>query len=390
MPWTVQTLNKIAPAGLDVFDHSRYEVGGTLSSPDAILLRSYHLGESAIAPSVKAIARAGAGVNNIPVEACTDRGIVVFNTPGANANSVKELVIAGLLLSSRRIHEGMKWVAAQAPGMDLAERVEKEKSAFAGNEISGKNIGIVGLGAIGVLVANAAVGLGMKAYGYDPFISIDAAWGLSRKVRRTESLDQLMSICDYITLHVHLTPDTEGLVNGDTLKRAKKGLRVLNFSRGGLVDRAAIRASLESGTMSHYVTDFPTPELMGINGVMSIPHLGASTEEAEENCAFMAAQQLQDFLENGNIVNSVNFPACSLETSSGVRLLIANLNVPNMLSQILEILAHEGLNIEEMVNKHRNDIAYNIIDISTPRISEPVIEKLRAIDGVLMIRQICR
>jgi D-3-phosphoglycerate dehydrogenase len=292
----IQTRNKISPIGLEQFGRNEYEVASEIPNPDALLLRSYKLPTDEIPDSVRAIARAGAGVNNIPVDYCTEKGIVVFNTPGANANSVKELVIAGLLLSSRGIHEGMSWVEEQDAGSDLAKNVEKEKSNFAGTEINGKKLGVIGLGAIGVLVANAAVDLGMEVYGHDPFISVNAAWGLSSKVNRCDSLDQLMGICDYITLHVPLTPDTENLVNTERLKRSRSGLRILNFSRGGLVDRAAVKAALMDGTVSRYVTDFPVTELLGVKGVMSIPHLGASTEEAEENCAIMAARQLKDYL----------------------------------------------------------------------------------------------
>ncbi len=386
--FSIKTFDRISPAGLSILDRSRYNIDSSTTTPDAILLRSRCLLEEMIGDSVKAIARAGAGVNNIPVDFCTRQGIIVFNTPGANANSVKELVIAGLLLSSRRIHEGMNWLENQKPHSELEKQVEKNKSTFVGNEISGKSIGIIGLGAIGVLVANTVVELGMTTYGYDPFISIDAAWGLSRKVKRTESLNQIMSSCDYITLHVPLTPDTEGLVNMENLGRAKKGLRILNFSRDGLVDGKAVESSLNKGIINRYITDFPTPELMGIEGVMSLPHLGASTMEAEENCAVMAVRQLKNFLENGSIVNSVNFPDCSLDNTGVTRLLVANLNVPNMLSQILEILAHKNLNVEEMVNKHRNGVAYNIIDISTPVISESVLSELNNIEGVIMTRQI--
>ncbi|MDF1566923.1 MAG: 3-phosphoglycerate dehydrogenase family protein [Spirochaetaceae bacterium] len=386
----IQTRNKISPVGLEQFGRNEYEVASEIPNPDALLLRSYKLPTNEIRDSVRAIARAGAGVNNIPVDYCTDKGIVVFNTPGANANSVKELVIAGLLLSSRRIHEGMSWVEKQDADNDLAKNVEKEKSNFAGTEISGKKLGVVGLGAIGVLVANAAVELGMEVYGHDPFISVNAAWGLSSKVNRCDSLNQLMGICDYITLHVPLTPDTENLVNTERLKRANNGLRILNFSRGGLVDSAGVKKALIDGVLSRYVTDFPEPELLGIEGVMSIPHLGASTEEAEDNCAIMAGRQLKDYLENGNITNSVNFPSCSLEPSGGVRLLVANRNVPNMLSQILAVLADENLNVEDMVNRHRDGIAYNIIDLSAACISVSAMSQLSGIEGVVMIRQICR
>lgn len=386
----IQTRNKIAPIGLNQFPRNEYEVASEIPGPDAVMLRSYKLAGDEIDTTVKAIARAGAGVNNIPVEECTDRGIVVFNTPGANANSVKELVIAGLLLSSRQIHEGMNWVADQSADENLSINVEGRKSKFAGSEISGKKLGVVGLGAIGVLVANAATDLGMEVYGYDPFISVAAAWGLSSKVSRCESLDQLMGTCDYMTLHVPLTEDTENLVNNDNLKRAKSGLRILNFSRDGLVNAAAVKAALTEETVSYYVTDFPVPELLGVKGVMSIPHLGASTSEAEDNCAVMAAKQLKEFLENGNISNSVNFPVCSMEPAGGVRLIVANRNVPNMLSQILGVLADEDLNIEDMVNKHKNGIAYNIIDISASCISPDAMDQLSDIVGVVMTRQICR
>lgn len=386
----IQTRNKIAPVGLDLFGREEYEVASEIPGPDAMLLRSYKLPADEVGSTVKAIARAGAGVNNIPVEACTDRGIVVFNTPGANANSVKELVIAGLLLSSRKIHEGISWVENQSADGDIAKSVEKEKSSFAGSEISGKKLGIVGLGAIGVLVANAAIDLGMEVFGYDPFISVAAAWGLSSKVMRCESLDQLVGTCDYVTLHIPLTAETENLINAEKLKRAKPGIRILNFSRGGLVDRAAVKLGLADGSVSRYITDFPTPELLGVKGVMSIPHLGASTEEAEDNCAVMAVKQLKDFLENGNITNSVNFPVCSMERAGGVRLILANRNVPNMLSQILAVLAEEGLNVEDMVNKHRNGNAYNIIDLSASCIRDEAMKQLNSIDGVVMTRQICR
>ncbi|OQX29252.1 MAG: 3-phosphoglycerate dehydrogenase [Spirochaeta sp. LUC14_002_19_P3] len=388
--FSIQTCNKISPVGLELFDAKYYTVGDDTANPDALLLRSHKLSADRIPNTVKAIARAGAGVNNIPIEACTERGIVVFNTPGANANSVKELVVAALLLSSRGIREGMNWVESQATNSKLAELVEKEKSTFAGREIAGKSIGIIGLGSIGVLTANAAAGLGMQVYGCDPYISVDAAWGLSRQVKRMDSLGQLLAQCDFISLHVPLTLETEGFINRERLGKAKKGLCLLNFARGSLVDNTAVKQGLQDGTVSRYITDFPVPELAGINGVMAIPHLGASTEEAEINCAVMAVRQLKNFLESGLIVNSVNFPACTLEFSSSIRLLVANRNVPNMLSQILDILAQENLNVEEMVNKHRDGIAYNIIDLSASRVSETAMAKLNAIDGVITTRQISR
>ncbi len=384
----IQTRNKISPAGLSLLSMDRYEVASEPASPSAILIRSAVLLEENIGESVKAVARVGIGVNNIPVDACTERGIAVFNTPGANANSVKELVIAGLLLTSRGVHEGLNWVEKQVPDENFADKVEQIKSAFVGNEISGKSLGIIGLGAIGVLVANAAVELGMKVHGFDPFISIDAAWGLSRKALRMNNLDQLLSVSDYITLHLPLTGETEKMLNADRLKKSKRGQRILNFSRGSLVDRTAMKSALENGIIDRYITDFPSPELYGVKGVMSLPHIGASTVEAEDNCAIMAVNQLRDFLENGCVKNSVNFPECSIEPFNECRLLVANRNVPNMLSQILEILAQEGLNVEEMMNKHRDQIAYNIIDLSAPCVSESAMDRLRAIEGVVMTRQI--
>ena len=384
----IKTYNKISPKGLDLFGRGNYETASEIPSPDAIILRSYKLTPEEIDNSVKAIARAGAGVNNIPVDYCTEKGIVVFNTPGANANSVKELVIAGLLLSARKIHEGISWVENQGDENDLAKKVEKEKSNFAGTEINGKTLGVIGLGAIGVLVANAAVELGMNVYGYDPYISVKAAWSLSRKVNRIESLEQLISISDYVTLHVPLIPETENLIGKEILQKAKKGIKILNFARGGLVDTAAVKEALSEGTVSKFVTDFPVSELLGVEGVLAIPHLGASTAEAEENCAVMAANQLKAFLENGEIINSVNFPACSLERSEGARLAVANRNIPKMLSQILSVLADAKLNVENMVNRNKDGIAYNLIDLSAENVSSKVLEEIKNIDGVISVRLI--
>lgn len=388
--FNIEIHDKIASLGLNQFDSENYKLGSNLDAPDAILLRSHKLTPVEIEPSVLAIARAGVGVNNVPIDICTERGIVVFNTPGANANSVKELVIAALLLSSRRIYDGINWLDSQINVSELAETIERKKFSFAGSEISGKELGVIGLGSIGVLVANAAEQLDMKVSGYDPFISVSSAWGLSSGVRRCESLGQLMANSDYISLHVPLTKDTKNLINKKSLEKAKTGLRVLNFARDGLVNAGEIKAALRSGTLSHYVTDFPVPELLGEKGVISIPHLGASTAEAEENCAVMAVNQLKAFLGNGNISNSVNFPSCSLESTGSVRLIIANKNVPNMLTQILSVLARENLNVEDMVNRHRGRIAYNIIELSTSRLSSDSMKQLDAIDGVIMIRQICR
>ena len=384
----IQTRNKISPVGLDLFSRGEYEIADEISDADALLLRSYKLPETEIESSVKAIARAGAGVNNIPVEACTDRGIVVFNTPGANANSVKELVIAGMLLSARRIHEGMSWIEGQTADENLAKTVEKEKSNFAGTEISGKTLGVIGLGAIGGLVANTALGLGMEVYGYDPYISIPGAWNLSNSVKFCESLNKLMEICDYVSVHVPLLPATKNLINVENFKNAKTGLRVLNFARGGLVEDAAVKQALEAGTISYYITDFPSADLLGVKGVLSIPHLGASTTEAEENCAVMAANQLTDFLNNGNIKNSVNFPACYLDSTGGPRLIAAAKNNPELLKQILAVLSDEGIATGDMIRKESGDIAYTIINISSSEVSKKAMERISGLEGVLLARKL--
>ncbi len=384
----IQTRNRISPVGLDLFDRNKYEVADEISAADALLLRSYKLPEGEIESSIKAIARAGAGVNNIPVEVCTDRGVVVFNTPGANANSVKELVIAGMLLSARRIHEGMSWIEGQAADENLAKTVEKEKSNFAGTEISGKTLGVIGLGAIGGLVANAALGLGMEVYGYDPYISISGAWNLSSTVKFCENLNKLMEICDYISVHVPLLPATKNLINAENLKNAKAGLRILNFARGGLVEEAAVKQALAAGNISYYITDFPNAALLGVDGVLSIPHLGASTAEAEENCAVMAANQLMDFLNNGNIKNSVNFPACSLDSAGGPRLIAAAKNNPELLKQILAVLSDENIPTADMISKERGDTVYTIINISASEVSKKTMERITGLEGVLLARKL--
>jgi D-3-phosphoglycerate dehydrogenase len=386
--YKIQTRNKISPVGLNLFNPNEYEIADEISGADAILLRSYKLPVDEIESSVKAIARAGAGVNNIPVDACTDQGVVVFNTPGANANSVKELVIAGMLLSARRIHEGMSWIEGQTADESLAKTVEKEKSNFAGTEISGKTLGVIGLGAIGGLVANAAIGLGMEVYGYDPYISIAGAWNLSGQVKHCENLNKLLELCDYVTVHVPLLPVTKNLINSENLKAAKAGMRILNFARGGLVEEAAVKQALEAGTISHYITDFPSAELLGVEGVLSIPHLGASTAEAEENCAVMAANQLMDFLKNGNIRNSVNFPACSLDPTDGARLITASKNNPESLKQVLSILSGQGIGTGDMVNKERGGISYCIINISSGELNEDVLKSISQIEGNLLARQL--
>jgi D-3-phosphoglycerate dehydrogenase len=385
--YSIQTLNKISAKGLDRLDRDNYEVASEISRPDAILLRSFKMHDMEIPPTVKAIGRAGAGVNNIPVEKCTERGIVVFNTPGANANSVKELVLAGLFLSSRDIIGGYNWIQGEKDkGDEVSKIVEKGKSAFSGPEIMGKTLGVIGLGAIGAQVANAAAGLGMEVLGYDPFISVDAAWGLSRTVTKAISLDQMLSQCDYITLHLPLNDKTKGIIGGEKLNIMKKGIRIMNFARGGLVNNEELLVKLDSGDINCYVTDFPEAELLGNRKIITIPHLGASSPEAEDNCAVMAVDQIKDYLTNGNIVNSVNFPACSMERSGDRRLIIANKNIPDMLRQFLAVLAEAGINVDNMTNRNKGDIAYNIIEISTPEVTPELLTKIKAIDGVIMTR----
>jgi D-3-phosphoglycerate dehydrogenase len=337
--------------------------------------------------NLKAIARAGAGVNNIPIDKCTEKGIVVFNTPGANANAVKELVLASLFLSSRKIIGGITWTQSlKGKGDEISKLVEKGKSQFAGPEIKGKKLGVIGLGAIGVLVANDACALGMEVIGYDPFISIDSAWELESKVEKAASLDYLLSVCDYITIHVPFSDKTAGMINKDKFEIMKKGVRLLNFARGGLVVNKDLLEAIENGTVSCYVTDFPEEELLGNESIITIPHLGASTPESEENCAIMATSQLREFLEKGNIKNSVNFPDCELHMS-GTRIIVAHDNVPNMFGQITSLLAQNNINIGDMLSKHRNVIGYTILNVENS-ISDDIIEKLKAIKGVRMVRVI--
>ena len=386
--YKIQTLNKISSKGLDLFDQGRYEVKDEVENADAIVLRSYKMHDMVFPSSLKSIARAGAGVNNIPIDRCTQEGIVVFNTPGANANSVKELVFAGLLLSSRGILEGINWVRANAgKGSELPGLVEKNKSAFGGSEIKGKTLGVVGLGAIGRLVANEAIALGMDVVGFDPFISVEGAWGLSRAVQRATSLNDLCKQVDYLTIHVGLSDQTRNMIGAEQLSIMKEGVRILNMSRDAIVDESALLEKLDSGKVSAYVTDFPNEKVAGNPKVIAIPHLGASSAEAEENCAIMAANQSIDFIENGNIKNSVNFPTCCLERSGDIRILIANFNKAGVISKITGLLADEQINIANMINKNRNEIAYNIIDVNG-EIKNEVVDKLKEIERVFMVRTI--
>ena len=386
--YKIQTINKISVRGLNRFERERYEVASEMVNPAAILLRSHKLVAEDVGSSVQAIARAGAGVNNIPVSAMTERGIVVFNAPGANANAVKELVLASMLLGSRDILGGVQFVRTEQQETDdaaLSKLLEAEKKRFAGNELAGKTLGVVGLGAIGSMVANMALDMGMSVLGYDPAISVDAAWRLSHRVQRMENLHTLMARADFVSLHLPVLDSTLKLVNADLLKSVKPGLCLLNFAREEIVDNDAVVAALQNKQMRQYITDFPTLVLLKTPGVIAMPHIGASTEEAEENCAVMAADQLKDFLQNGNIRNSVNFPSVSLERTDGYRLAIANRNVPRMLGQILSILADCNNNVIDMINKSRDDVAYNLIDV-TIKPDDTVLANLRAIDGIVNVR----
>ncbi|WP_319502002.1 phosphoglycerate dehydrogenase [uncultured Draconibacterium sp.] len=385
----IQTLNKIDPDGLKLFPLDNYEIASELPNPDAIVLRSFKMHDVEIPSSVKAVARAGAGVNNIPIEKCTENGIVVFNTPGANANGVKEAVIAGMLMASRDYIGAANWAKTLiGQGDAVASLVEQGKKNFAGEEIKGKTLAVIGLGAIGVLAANAASALRMNVIGYDPYMSVKHALKLSREVKVVEGIQVLLQQADFITINIPLLPDTKGYINKDKFAMMKDGVKILNFARGGLVDHADLKVAIESGKVAKYITDFPDEECLKLDNVISIPHLGASTKESETNCAIMAVEQMRDYLENGNIKNSVNFPAAELERNGGSRILIANRNVPNMVSQISTVLAAEGLNIDNMLNKKRDDIAYNIIDVDAEKINDSVKDKLLAIDGIFMVRLI--
>lgn len=389
--YKIQTLNKISPDGLALFPRDTYEIASEILNPDAVLVRSAKMHDMEIPATVKAIARAGAGVNNIPVPEMTEKGIVVFNTPGANANAVKELVLAALLFSSRPVHKAAEWAKGLiGKGDEIPDLAEKGKSQFVGPEIRGKTLGVIGLGAIGAMVANDAHSLGMNVIGYDPFISVDAAWSLSRGVSKAESLDILLGKADYITIHVPQTNETKGFINAEKLKIMKNGVRILNFARGGLVNNADMIKAVADGKVACYVSDFADEEMLKTENVICLPHLGASTPEAEDNCATMAVNQLIDFLENGNIINSVNFPKCRIDgpiPKDGVRLCIANKNVPNMIGQITGVLAGASLNIESMTNQNRADVAYNLIDVNSA-VDESVVSKLKAIDGVITVRAI--
>ena len=384
----VLTLNNIAPEGLQRLPQDRFEVGNDVSDPTAIILRSHNMHDMEIPDSVAAVGRAGAGTNNIPIDALSARGIPVFNTPGANANAVKELAIAGLLLAARNICDAREYVKGlNETGDALNKAVEAGKKQFVGFEMPGKTIGVVGLGAIGVEVANAALALGMKVVGFDPKITVRSAWQLSAGVEHAETIEQLFQSSDAISLHVPLVEETKGLVNAERLALMHDGSVLVNFARGGIVDNAAALAALDSGKLKSYVCDFPTPELIAHPGVVALPHLGASTAEAEENCAIMVAENLKDFLDNGNIRFSVNFPEARMPRLDSWRLTIANANVPNMVGQISTCLADAGLNIEDLLNKSIGDLAYTIVDVNGP-VSEETRARLRGIEGVLTLRNL--
>lgn len=381
----IKLLNKIAKVGIDNLDKTKYEVSEFVENPDAIMVRSAVMHDMPLGENLLAIARAGAGVNNIPVEKCAEEGIVVFNTPGANANGVKELAVAALLLASRDVVGGIEWANSIADDPDIAKTVEKGKSKFAGCEILGKTLGVIGLGAIGGLVANTARSLGMNVIGCDPFITVSAAWSLSRAVHSAASYDEIYANSDYITLHVPATKDTKGMINAETIAKMRDGVRIINLSRADLVDADAMVEAVKSGKVAAYVTDFPTPKTMGVKGIINIPHLGASTEESEDNCAVMAAKELDDFLTTGNIKNSVNYPSVSIPHTGAARICLAHKNIANILSGVTSIVSGEGINIENLSNGSKGDYAYTIVEIGV-KVPEHIIPKLEAIEGMIRVR----
>lgn len=380
-------LNPISEVGTEQFTESYVPISSA-EEADAILVRSSSMHEMEFGKNLRAIARAGAGVNNIPLQKCAEQGIVVFNTPGANANGVKELVIAGMLLASRDIIGGINWVQENEEDGNIAKDAEKAKKAFAGCELEGKKLGVIGLGAIGVLVANAATNLGMEVYGYDPYVSVESAWKLSRNIHHAATVDELYEGCDYITIHVPATESTKGMIDKDALSLMKRGVVVLNFARNVLVDEEAMVDALVSGQVKHYVTDFPTPEIVGVKGAIVIPHLGASTEESEDNCAKMAVKQLRNYLEHGNIKNSVNYPDCDMGyRGENTRIVLLHHNVPNMIGQFTKVLAKDNMNIADMANKSKGEYAYTMIDIDS-EVPDSVLDDLKVINDVLRVRKI--
>ena len=383
--YNVKCLNPIAKIGTDGFTDA-YQFTDDVNDAEAVLVRSASMHEIEPSDKLLAVARAGAGVNNIPIDKYAEQGVVVFNTPGANSNGVKELVLAGMLLASRDIIGGANWVTENKADADIAKTAEKEKKNFAGTEISGKKLGVIGLGAIGAKVANAATHLGMEVYGYDPYVSIDAAWGLSRTIKHITNVNDIFTDCDFITVHVPLLDSTKGMIGADAISMMKDGVVILNFARDILCDEDAVLAGIESGKIKKYVTDFANPKVAGKPGVICTPHLGASTEESEDNCAVMAVKEIRDFIENGNVINSVNYPRCDAgicQTAS--RVTVCHKNIPNMLTQFTGIFSKEGINVPEMVSKSKGDFAYTILDADAPA-TDKIVEELKAIDGVVRVR----
>ena len=385
--YNILTLNKIAKCGLDKLNKEKYSITDDMTADaDGIILRSYQMHDMELPKSLKAVARAGAGTNNIPIDKCTEKGIVVFNTPGANANAVKELVLASLILASRNMAEGIGW-AAQLSGDDVAKQVEKGKSQFVGHEIQGKTLGVIGLGAIGAMVANSAAQLGMNVIGFDPYLSVDAAWKISNYVHKADKMEEVLSQADFITIHVPYMPATKDYINEEQFSMMKDGTILLNFARGELVNTDALKAALASGRIRKYVVDFPNSDVLGVDGVVAVPHLGASTTESEDNCAKMAADELMHYLEEGNIVNSVNFPTCSLPMNSPGRVCIMHQNKPKILGQLTHIISDMNINISDMLNKSKGELAYTIINTDSD-LSEKIVSDLEAVEGVLHIRVI--
>ena len=382
--YNILTLNAISPKGLDKLPGENFTVSGDIVNPDGIIVRSADMHEYNFPDSLLCVARAGAGTNNIPLDKCAEKGIVVFNTPGANANAVKELVIAALLLASRKIVEASEWTKTLKGQPDMDKLVESGKKKFAGPEITGKKLGVLGLGAIGVLVANAALALGMEVIGYDPYLSVQSAWHISGQVELAKSIEEVVSQSDYVTIHTPLNDSTKGMVNAELLKKFKKGARLINIARGGLVDPVAVAEALDNGILAKYVADFAAEELLGKENVIILPHLGASTPESEENCAVMAAQELKEYIEYGNIKNSVNFPNCEAPYTGKARVTIAHRNIPNMVGSITAIFAKENLNIDNMINKSRGDWAYTIIDFdSLGDKHDSLLNELKGLKGVV-------
>lgn len=385
--YNIKLLNKIAKVGTDIFDKTAYHVADDVENPDAIMVRSAAMHDMEFGPELKAIARCGAGVNNIPVEKCAEQGIVVFNTPGANANGVKELAICALLLAARDVVGGVNWANSLAGQENIAKLVEKGKSQFAGNELAGKTLGVIGLGAIGGMVANAAAELGMKVIGYDPYVTVEQAWRLSRSVRKAVSYDEVYAHADYISVHVPSTPETKGMFCEENFAKMNDGVRIINLSRADLVNADDMKAAIASGKVKRYVVDFPTEETINTPGIVTIPHLGASTAESEDNCAVMAAHQLVEFLKTGNIKNSVNYPNISIDHNGDARICVMHKNIPAVIANITGIVSGEGINIENMASGSKGNFAYTVIEI-IGTIPETIIEKLNALDDIIRINVI--